>query len=141
MGRSPRLKHVTAELPRRRPQVDQKIVELGREMQKYKALRAGPLMRVSSKESSTRRSTWKCRKKITVRKSAVAVEVFSSFRPGNPNWSGRWHGYTSMADKLARRQGHGSLRPAGKSTDWAGHGELARRMFPIALPLKAALTV
>ena len=99
MGEALRLKHCDGKIAAQKAQVDQKIVELGREMQKYKALRAG-LYESFVKGILTRAEYLEMQEDYS-QKICGAVERVQQLQTWQSELERQVARYTSMADKLA----------------------------------------
>ena len=99
MGEALRLKQCDGKIAAQKAQVDQKIVELGREMQKYKALRAG-LYESFVKGILTRAEYLEMQEDYS-QKICGAVERVQQLQTWQSELERQVARYTSMADKLA----------------------------------------
>ena len=99
MGEALRLKRCDGKIAAQKAQVDQEIAELGREMQKYKTLRAG-LYESFVKGILTRAEYLEMQEDYN-RKISGAVERVQQLQTRQSELERQVARYTSMADKLA----------------------------------------
>ena len=99
MGEALRLKRCDNKIAAQKAQVDQEIAELGREMQKYKTLRAG-LYESFVKGILTRAEYLEMQEDYN-RKISGAVERAQQLQTRQAELERQVARYTSMADKLA----------------------------------------
>lgn len=99
MGEALRLKRCDGKIAAQKAQVDQEIAELGREMQKYKALRAG-LYESFVKGILTRAEYLEMQEDYS-QKISGAVERVQQLQTRQSELERQVQRYTSMADKLA----------------------------------------
>ena len=99
MGEALRLKHCDGKIAAQKAQVDQKIAELGREMQKYKALRAG--LYESFVKGILTRAEYLGMQEDYSQKISGAVERVQQLQTRQSELERQVARYTSMADKLA----------------------------------------